>query len=61
MTGAQLADRVRERDPSLPVVMVSGYADLAAGGSGDLPRLAKPFSQGALTDILAQALKRARA
>ncbi|MET0618258.1 MAG: response regulator, partial [Luteibacter sp.] len=31
MTGAQLAQQLRERDPSLPVVMVTGYADLASG------------------------------
>ncbi|MET0256492.1 MAG: response regulator [Luteibacter sp.] len=59
MTGAQLAQQLRERDPSLPVVMVTGYADLASGTSIDLPRLAKPFSQGALTETLSRALKRA--
>ncbi|MDQ8048531.1 response regulator [Luteibacter sp.] len=61
MTGAQLAQRVRELAPSLPVVMVTGYADLAGGAHVDIPRLAKPFSQGALTEILARALKRAQA
>ena len=59
MTGTQLAQHVRERDPSLPVVMVTGYADIASGTGIDLPRLAKPFSQGALTEVVSRALKRA--
>ena len=59
MTGTQLAQHVRERDPSLPVVMVTGYADIAGGASDDLPRLAKPFSQSALTEVVSRALKRA--
>lgn len=59
MTGAQLAQRVHERDPALPVVMVTGYADLPADPAHDVPRLAKPFSQHALTDIVSRALERA--
>lgn len=59
MTGIQLADRVRERNPALPIVMVTGYAELANGQATDVPRLAKPFSQGALTEVVARALKRA--
>jgi CheY-like chemotaxis protein len=42
MSGADLARRVRDLRPSLPVLIVSGYAD-ADGIAPDLPRLAKPF------------------
>ena len=31
MNGVELAHRLRERDPKLPVLVVTGYADLASG------------------------------
>jgi signal transduction histidine kinase len=58
MTGTQLAQRVREHDPALPVVLVTGYADIAGGAGDDLPRLAKPFTYAALTETVARALPR---
>lgn len=46
MTGAQLAARVRELKPDLPILLATGYAELAANSPGaELPRLAKPFTQ----------------
>ena len=45
VTGLQLADTIRARYPALPVILATGYAELALDSSGDLPRLAKPFSQ----------------
>jgi CheY-like chemotaxis protein len=54
MTGAQLAVQLRERYPGLPVVMATGYADLPAEAQPDLPRLAKPYSQRSLADIVAR-------
>ena len=47
MTGLQLADRARGLHPGLPVLVVSGYAELPSQGAG-YPRLAKPFTQAAL-------------
>ena len=44
MTGAELAEEVRRRRPGLPMLLVSGYSDLA-GIPADLPRLEKPFRQ----------------
>jgi CheY-like chemotaxis protein len=41
MNGVDLARLVGERFPRLPVVLLSGYAELDAFGS-DLPYLAKP-------------------
>ncbi|WP_263262456.1 response regulator [Pseudomonas sp. RIT-PI-S] len=52
MTGAQLAARVREQRPRLPVILVSGYADVTADPIADLPRLAKPFSQARLIALV---------
>ncbi|SEO38843.1 Signal transduction histidine kinase [Luteibacter sp. UNC138MFCol5.1] len=54
MTGAQLAAAIRERLPDLPIVMATGYADLPPGQTLDLPRLAKPYSQATLADIVAR-------
>lgn len=44
MTGAELARMVRTRHPSLPVLLVSGFADVDQIAP-DLPRLTKPFRQ----------------
>ena len=51
-TGADLARVVQEQRPSLPVLIVSGYAD-AEGISPDLPRLTKPFRQDELAAKIA--------
>jgi len=44
MTGAQLAEKIKERWPELPVVIATGYAEMEPGFAADLPRLSKPFS-----------------
>ncbi|WP_206524708.1 PAS domain-containing sensor histidine kinase [Devosia sp. 1566] len=45
MTGLQLVREARSRRPDLPVVLASGFVDLAGEESIELPRLAKPFRQ----------------
>ena len=57
MTGAELAGRVRERRPGLPVLLVTGYTNLAEGAGADLPRLSKPFRQDDLAGQVAELLK----
>jgi CheY-like chemotaxis protein len=42
MTGADLAREARALRPGLPVLIVSGYAEVE-GLPADLPRLVKPF------------------
>lgn len=44
MTGAELAEAIRALRPGIPILLVSGYSDLASIPV-DLPRLAKPFRQ----------------
>jgi PAS domain S-box-containing protein len=59
MTGAQLALEVQRTQPDLPVLLVSGYAEIAAGTAAEqLPLLAKPFSQTALLQAIASVMKR---
>lgn len=48
MNGAQLASAAQVGWPALPVLLVSGYAELPEGTAEDLPRLAKPFRQNQL-------------
>ena len=60
MTGAQLATRVRELHPDLPIVLATGYAELPSGDDPGLPRLSKPFSEAELARAVENAM-RARA
>lgn len=52
-SGTELAGMVRHRWPHIPVLLISGYADLA-GVDPALPRLTKPFRQAELADIIAE-------
>jgi PAS domain S-box-containing protein len=52
MTGDELAREVRIRHPGMPVLLVSGYADVEAVAP-DLPRLTKPFRHDELAASLA--------
>jgi PAS domain S-box-containing protein len=45
MTGLELAEIARSKRPGLPVLLVTGYADLPACELAKLPRLAKPYQQ----------------
>nr|WP_245639165.1 response regulator [Rubellimicrobium mesophilum] len=56
MTGAQLAAELRERAPGLPVLMITGYANLPPEQTRGLTVLAKPFRQADLATLLAQLL-----
>lgn len=52
VTGVQLAQAIRDRSLSVPVILVTGYAELANGVADDLPRLSKPFLQQHLADAI---------
>jgi CheY-like chemotaxis protein len=52
MTGDELAREVRRRCPGMPVLLVSGYAEVDAVAP-DLPRLNKPFRHDELAASLA--------
>jgi signal transduction histidine kinase/ActR/RegA family two-component response regulator len=52
MDGAELARQIRERWPSLPVLIITGYTGIS-DESLDLPRLAKPFGQAEIASALA--------
>ncbi|HEX4040345.1 MAG TPA: response regulator [Xanthobacteraceae bacterium] len=56
MTGAELARRIRAMKPDLPIVLATGYADLARGADPGVLRLAKPFRRDTLAALLATIL-----
>jgi PAS domain S-box-containing protein len=58
MTGLQLAEAVRAQHARLPVLLVSGYADLTPGVELGVQRLSKPFTQTALADAIDATLNR---
>ncbi|MDT8759227.1 PAS domain S-box protein [Sphingomonas psychrotolerans] len=60
MSGAQLAEAAQAGWPDLPVLLVSGYAELPEGTAADLPKLAKPFRQDQLLRCVASVAAAAR-
>jgi CheY-like chemotaxis protein len=54
MSGTQLAAMIRAERPDLPVLLATGYAEMAPGCDPGLPRLAKPFMQKDLAQAIAR-------
>jgi CheY-like chemotaxis protein len=50
MNGLDLATKIRQMKPTMPVILASGYADLPSGV--EFPRLAKPYTQDDLAEVL---------
>ncbi|CAH0309323.1 hybrid sensor histidine kinase/response regulator [Pseudomonas mediterranea] len=57
MDGAQLAKLLRDRQPTLPVILATGYAERLEGFATQLPRLTKPFKQIDLVQAIGQTMK----
>ncbi len=59
MNGIQLAERLAELDPDLPILLTTGYNDdlsAADPDRGSLDVLGKPYRKTELTDRVRQAL-----
>ena len=56
ISGLELARRVRDRYPELPVLLTTGYSEQASGNHG-FPVLQKPYELETLTAALGKALK----
>ncbi|TZG28109.1 PAS domain-containing protein [Sphingomonas montanisoli] len=52
LSGAEFAALIRARWPAMPVLIISGYADVD-GIAPDIPRLSKPFREADLAEALA--------
>jgi CheY-like chemotaxis protein len=59
MTGSQLALRIREQFPDMPIVLATGYSDLPPELPAGIRRLGKPFSQHELAETVAVTTGRA--
>ena len=54
MTGAELARRLNKEFPDLPVILATGYAEIAADEAAICPiRLGKPFRLEELAAVMA--------
>jgi CheY-like chemotaxis protein len=51
-TGLELAEAIGTRRSGLPVILVTGYAELPLGTNPLIPRLAKPFAQHDLAEVV---------
>jgi PAS domain S-box-containing protein len=52
MTGLDLAEKIREVRPHLPIVIATGYAELPPHATMGFPRLDKPYTQAQLEKAL---------
>jgi len=59
MNGAQLAVAARKLRPALPILLVSGYAELPQGPELRLPRLGKPYQPEQLAAEITKVMKAA--
>jgi signal transduction histidine kinase len=57
MTGTELAARIRQSWPELPIVIATGYAELPGDGGLGLPRLSKPYRQQDLAVLVARLVR----
>ncbi len=60
MNGMELAAAIRDQRPALPIILASGYCDLAGHTSPDIPRLRKPFTQEQIQGALLEAAESLR-
>jgi PAS domain S-box-containing protein len=57
MTGMQLAAAIKVDWPNLPILLMSGYAELPTKTPFEVPKLAKPFSLDDLKDAVARTMQ----
>jgi PAS domain S-box-containing protein len=55
MNGLDLAKRIRELHPRLPIILATGFADIHPLQTDSFPKLSKPYSQDQLAEILEKA------
>jgi PAS domain S-box-containing protein len=61
MNGVELAREARALSPGLPVLLITGYSNIAEGPGTELPRLTKPFRQTDLAQRVSDLLQPDRA
>ena len=57
MTGVELADKLKQRRPQLPIILTTGYSEgLIAAGSQNFPVVRKPYRMETLAVAVDEAL-----
>jgi CheY-like chemotaxis protein len=56
MNGFEFAQRVKERNPKLPIILATGYAELPADRSIEFGHLSKPYTSKDLAEALEKAV-----
>lgn len=56
MNGFELAQRIKERNPTLPIILATGYAELPADRSIEFGHLSKPYTSKDLASALEKAV-----
>jgi PAS domain S-box-containing protein len=56
MNGLDLGTKIKLINPKFPIILATGYAEIATDAIIGFPRLGKPYTQQALADALAKAL-----
>ena len=59
MTGSELAGTIRAERPDLPVIIATGFAELANDVSTRYPTLSKPFHQRDLAEVISVTMESA--
>ena len=57
ISGIELARKVRDRFPELPILLTTGYSE-EVGGTHGFPVLQKPYELNSLADALSKMLRR---
>ena len=56
MSGIELADRLEELRPNLPVLLATGFSEALAGGSNRFSVVSKPYDVGSLARAISDLL-----
>jgi CheY-like chemotaxis protein len=57
MNGFELAQRIKEKTPEMPIVLATGYAELPADRCVEFGHLSKPYTSADLAAALEKAFK----
>jgi signal transduction histidine kinase/CheY-like chemotaxis protein len=52
MTGLDLAEKIKQLRPRIPIIIATGYAEIPAGASHEFLRLDKPYTQAQLSEVI---------
>jgi FixJ family two-component response regulator len=61
ISGAELAQTLKNRQHQIPIIIATGFAELPGGVENNLIRLAKPFAQSDLALAVSVAMRSAPA